>query len=383
MWDHFALHQYLCGTTLYCTVYLTSTYVGPLCIASVPMWDHFVLHCLLHQYLFGPLCIATVCIYLISRPICMCDHFVLHCDCLPHQYLCGTTLYCISTYVGPLCIVLFTSSVPMWDHFALHQYLCGTTLYCTVYLTSTYVGPYCIVSVHMWDHFVLHCLLHQYLFGPLCIATVGICLISRPTYMWDHFDCLPHQYLCVTTLYCISTYVGPLCIALFTSSVPMWDHFALHQYIYGTTLYFTVYLISTYVGPYCIVSVPMWDHFVLHCLLHQYLFGPLCIATVCIYLISRPICMCDHFVLHCDCLPHQYLCGTTLYCISTYVGPLCIVLFTSSVPMWDHFALHQYLCGTTLYCTVYLTRPLCIALFTSPVPIWTTLYCNSRYMPHQ
>ena len=235
----------------------------------------------------------------------MCDHFVLHCDCLPHQYLCGTTLYCISTYVGPLCIVLFTSSVPMWDHFALHQYLCGTTLYCTVYLTSTYVGPYCIVSVHMWDHFVLHCLLHQYLFGPLCIATVGICLISRPTYMWDHFDCLPHQYLCVTTLYCISTYVGPLCIALFTSSVPMWDHFALHQYIYGTTLYFTVYLISTYVGPYCIVSVPMWDHFVLHCLLHQYLFGPLCIATVCIYLISR------HYVttLYCTkqrCLPHQY-----------------------------------------------------------------------------
>ena len=174
-------------TTLYCTVtvYLINTYVGLLCIASVPMWDHFVLYC------------------------------------LPHQYLCGTTLHCISTYVGPLCIALFTSSVPMWDHFA-HQYLCGTTLYCTVYLTSTYVGPYCIVSVHMWDHFVLHCLLHQYLFGPLCIATVGICLISRPTYMWDHFDCLPHQYLCVTTLYCISTYVGPLCIALFTSPVPIW-----------------------------------------------------------------------------------------------------------------------------------------------------------------
>ena len=163
----------------------------------------------------------------------------------------------------------------------------------------------------MWDHFVLHCLLHQYLFGPLCIATVGICLISRPTYMWDHFDCLPHQYLCVTTLYCISTYVGPLCIARLTSSVPMWDHFALHQYLCGTTLYCTVYLTSTYVGPLCIVSVPMWDHFVLHC------------------------------------LPHQYLCGTILYCISTYVGPLCI------------------------------------ALFTSPVPIWTTLYCNSRYMPHQ
>ena len=243
MWDHFVLHQYLCGTTLCCTVYLISTYVGPLCIASVPMWDHFVLHC------------------------------------LPHQYLCGTI---------------------------------------------------CIVSVHMWDHFVLHCLLHQYLFGPLCIATVGICLISRPTYMWDHFECLPHQYLCVTTLYCISTYVGPLCIARLTSSVPMWDHFALHQYLCGTTLYCTVYLISTYVGP-------------------------LCIAKVGIYLISRPTCMCDHFVLHCDCLPHQYLCGTTLYCISTYVGPLCVVLFTSSVPMWDHFALHQYLCGTTLYCTVYLT----------------------------
>ena len=319
MCDHFVLHQYLCGTTLYCTVYLISTYVGPLCIASVPMWDHFVLHCLPHQYLcgttlycistyvgplcialftspvpiwttlycnstyVGPLCIATVGIYLIRRPTCMCDHFVLHCDCLPHQYLCGTTLYCISTYAGPLCIVLFTSSVPMWDHFALHQYLCGTTLYCTVYLTSTYVGPYCIVSVHMWDHFVLHCLLHQYLFGPLCIATVGICLISRPTYMWDHFDCLPHQYLCVTTLYCISTYVGPLCIARLTSSVPMWDHFALHQYLCGTTLYCTVYLTSIYVGPLCIVSVPMWDHFVLHC------------------------------------LPHQYLCGTTLYCNSRYI----------------------------------------------------------------
>ena len=135
-------------TTLYCTVtvYLINTYVGLLCIASVPMWDHFVLYC------------------------------------LPHQYLCGTTLHCISTYVGPLCIALFTSPVPMWDHFVLYQYL----------------------------------------FGPLCIATVGICLISRPTYMWDHFDCLPHQYLCVTTLYCISTYVGPLCIALFTSPVPIW-----------------------------------------------------------------------------------------------------------------------------------------------------------------
>ena len=189
----------------------------------------------------------------------------------------------------------------------------------------------------MWDHFVFHCLLHQYLFGPLCIATVGICLISRPTYMWDHFECLPHQYLCVTTLYCISTYVGPLCIARLTSSVPMWDHFALHQYLCGTTLYCTVYLISTYVGPLCIASVPMWDHFVLHC------------------------------------LPHQYLCGTTLHCISTYMGPLCVALFTltstyvgplciASVPMWDHFALHclphQYLCETTLY-------------------------CKSRYIPHQ
>ena len=129
--------------------------------------------------------------------------------------------------------------------------------------------------------------------------------------MWDHFvfHCLPHQYLCGTTLYCISTYVGPLCIALFTSPVSMWDHFVLYQYLCGTTLYCTVYLISTYVGP-------------------------LCIATVGIYLISRPTCMRDHFVLHCDCLPHQYLCGTTLYCISTYVGPLCIVLFTSSVPMF-------------------------------------------------
>ena len=165
MWDHFVLYQYLCVTTLYCTVYLISTYVGPLCIAKVG-------------------------IYLISRPTCMCDHFVLHCDCLPHQYLCGTTLYCISTYVGPLCVVLFTSSVPMWDHFALHQYLCGTTLYCTVYLISTYVGPLCIASVPIWDHFVLHR--------------------------------LSHQYLCGTILYCISTYVGPLCIALFTSPVPIW-----------------------------------------------------------------------------------------------------------------------------------------------------------------
>ena len=219
MLDYFILHQYLCGPTLYCTVYLTSTYVGRLFI-------------------------ATVCIYLISRPTYMWDHFVLHCDCLPHQYLCGTTLYC------------------------------------TVYLTSTYVGP-------------------------LCIATVGIYPISRPTYMWDHFvlhcDCLPHQYLCGTTLYCISTYVGPVCIALFTSPVPMWT---------------TLYCISTYVGP-------------------------LCIATVGICLISRPTYMWDHFVLHCDCLPHQYLFVTTLYCtvylISTYVGPLCIALFTSPVPMWDHF----------------------------------------------
>ena len=126
--------------------------------------------------------------------------------------------------------------------------------------------------------------------------------------------------------------MGPLCIALFTSPVPMWDHFVLHQYLCGTTLHCTVYLTSTYVGPHCIVSVPMWDHFVLHCLLHQYLRGPLCIVSVPMW---------DHFVLHCDCLPHQYLCGTTLYCISTYVGPLCIALFTSSVPMWDHFALQQ------------------------------------------
>ena len=165
----------------------------------------------------------------------------------------------------------------MWDYFVLHQYLCGTTLYCTVYLISTYVGPLCIASVHIWDHFVFHC--------------------------------LPHQYICGTILYCLltSTYV---------------DHFVLQQYVYTssvglsacvTTLYctVTVYLINTYVGPLCIASVPMWDHFVLHR------------------------------------LPHQYLCGTILYCISTYVGPLCI------------------------------------ALFTSPVPIWTTLYCNSRYMPHQ
>ena len=203
MCDHFVLHQYLCGTTLYCTVNLISTYVGPLCIASVPMWDHFVLYC------------------------------------LPHQYLCGTTLHCISTYVGPLCIALFTSPVPMWDHFALHQYLCGTTLYCTVYFTSTYL-----------DHFVLQ----QYVYT----SSVGLSA-------------------CVTTLYCTVT----------------------------------VYLINTYVGLLCVASVPMWDHFVLYC------------------------------------LPHQYLCGTTLHCISTYVGPLCI------------------------------------SLFTSPVPIWTTLYCNSRYMPHQ
>ena len=178
--------------------------------------------------------------------------------------------------------------------------------------------------------------------------------------------------LCGTTLHCISTYVGPLCIALFTSPVPMWDHIVLYQYICGTTLYFTVYLISTYVGPYCIVSVPMWDHFVLHCLLHQYLFGPLCIATVCIYLISRPTA----------CVTTLY-CTVTVYLINTYVGPLCI----ASVPMWDHFVLHrlphQYLCGTILYCISTYVGPLCIALFTSPVPIWTTLYCNSRYMPHQ
>ena len=172
---------------MYCTVYLISTYMRSLCI-------------------------ATVGIYLISRPTYMCDHFVLHCDCLPHQYLCGTTLYCISTYGGPLCIALFTSPVPMWDHIVLYQYLCGTTLYCTVYFTSTSV-----------DHFVLYqylcgttlyCtvyLIRTYV-GPLCIATVGICLISRPTYiMWDHFvlhcDCLPHQYLCGTTLYRNSRYI--------------------------------------------------------------------------------------------------------------------------------------------------------------------------------
>ena len=160
---------------MYYTVYLISTYMRSLCI-------------------------ATVGIYLISRPTYMCDHFVLHCDCLPHQYLCGTTLYCISTYGGPLCISLFTSSVPMWDHFVSHQYLCGTTLYCTVYLTSTYVGPHCIVSVPMWDHFVLHCLLHQYLCGPLCIVSVP---------MWDHFvlHCLPHQNLCGATLYSNSRYM--------------------------------------------------------------------------------------------------------------------------------------------------------------------------------
>ena len=129
MWDHFVLHcdclphQYLCGTTLYCTVYLTSTYVGPLCI-------------------------ATVGIYLISRPTYMWDHFVLHCDCLPHQYLCGTTLYCITiTYVGPLCIALFT-------------------------FISTYVGPLCIVPVPMWDHFVLH---SSYMPHPMCLYW--------PTYM--------------------------------------------------------------------------------------------------------------------------------------------------------------------------------------------------------
>ena len=234
------------------------------------MWDHFVFT----STYVGPLCVA------LFSPVC------------------GTTLYCISTYVGPLCIALFTSPVPMWDHIVLYQYLCGTTLYCTVYFTSTYV-----------DHFVLYqylcgttlyCtvyLIRTYV-GPLCIATVGICLISRPTYMWDHFvlycDCLPHQYLCVTTLYC------------------------------------TVYLIMW-------VPVPMWDHFVLHC------------------------------------LPHQYLCGTTLYCISTYCGTTlyCNVYFTSTYV--DHFVLYQYLCGTTLYCTVYLTStyvgPLCIALFTSPVPM--------------
>ena len=313
------------------------------------MWDHFVFHCLLHQYLFGPLCIATVGICLISRPTYMWDHF----ECLPHQYLCVTTLYCISTYVGPLCIARLTSSVPMWDHFALHQYLCGTTLYCTVYLISTYVGPLCIASVPMWDHFVLHC--------------------------------LPHQYLCGTTLHCISTYMGPLCVALFTSRVPMWDHFVLHQYLCGTTLHCTVYLISTYVRPLCIAKVGIYlisrptymcVHFVLHCdcLPHQYLCGLLCIASVPMW---------DHFVLH--CLPHQYLCGTTLHCISTYMGPLCISLFTSSVHMWDHIVLYQYLCGTTLYCTVYFTSTyldhfvLQQYVYTSSVGLSacvTTLYCT-------
>ena len=175
----------------------------------------------------------------------MWDHFVLH--CLPHQYLCGTTLHCISTYMGPLCISLFTSSVHMWDHIVLYQYLCGTTLYCTVYFTSTYL-----------DHFVLQ----QYVYT----SSVGLSA-------------------CVTTLYCTVT----------------------------------VYLINTYVGLLCIASVPMWDHFVLYC------------------------------------LPHQYLCGTTLHCISTYVGPLCIAPFISPVPMWDHIVLYQYICGTTLYCTVYFT----------------------------
>ena len=178
--------------------------------------------------------------------------------CLPH-HLCGTTLHCISTYVGPLCIALFTSSVPMWDHFVLHQYLCGTTLYCTVYLISTYVGPLCISCIY---------------------------LISRP--------------MCVTTLYCTVT----------------------------------VYLINTYVGLLCIASVPMWDHFVLF--------------TSSVYLISTYVfTSSDHFAL-------QYLC--------TYVG-LCIwythfdhfAPFTSPVPMWDHIVLYQYICGTTLYCTVYFT----------------------------
>ena len=182
MCDHFVLHQYICGTTLYCTVYFTSTYL-----------DHFVLQ----QYVYTSSVGLSACVTTLY---------------------CTVTVYLINTYVGLLCI----ASVPMWDHFVLyclpHQYLCGTTLHCI----STYVGPLCIAPFISPDHFVLHCLLHQYLFGPLCIATVGICLISRPTYMWDHFDCLPHQYLCVTTLYCISTYVGPLCIALFTSPVPIW-----------------------------------------------------------------------------------------------------------------------------------------------------------------
>ena len=214
MCDHFVLHQYLCGTTLYCTVHLISTYVGPLCI------DHFVLHCLPHQYQY--LCGTTLycTVYLISTyvgPLCksryylistyVCDHFVLHC-------LCGTTLYCISTYVGPLCI-------------ALHQYLCGTTLYCTVYFTSTYL-----------DHFVLQ----QYVYT----SSVGLSACVTTLY------CTVTVYLINTYVGLLCTYVGPLCVVLFTSSVPMWDHFALHQYLCGTTLYFTVYFTSTYL-----------DHFVL------------------------------------------------------------------------------------------------------------------------
>ena len=185
-----------------------------------------------------------------------------------------------------------------------------TTLYCTVTYYQYYVGLLCIAF--MWYHFAL--------FTSPVPMWDHVCIVSVP--MWDHFalHCLPHQYLCGTTLYCISTYVGPLCM-----SVPMWDHFVLYQY--GTSLYCTVYLISTYMRSLCIVGI---------------------------YLISRPTYMCDHFVLHCDCLPHQYLCGT--YCISTYVGPLC------TVTMWDHFVLHclpyQYLYEITLY-------------------------CNSRYIPHQ
>ena len=253
-WDHFVLyclpHQY---------------YVGPLCIASVPMWDHFVLHCLPHQYLctlLAPVHIYHFVLHCLPHEylcgttlycISMWDHFALH--CLPHQYLCETTLYCISTYVlcialftssvcgttlhcistymGPLCISLFTSSVHMWDHIVLYQYLCGTTLYCTVYFTSTYL-----------DHFVLQ----QYVYT----SSVGLSACVTTLY-------------CTVTVYLINTYVGLLCIAsvpmwdhfvlftsLFTSSVPMWDHIVLYQYICGTTLYCTVYFTSTYL-----------DHFVL------------------------------------------------------------------------------------------------------------------------
>ena len=215
-----------------------STHCVVLFTVSVPMWDDF----LLQQW----------------------DHFVLHCDCLPHQYLCGTTLYCI------------TSPVPMWDHFVLLTPsvglpICGTTLYCTVTVYS---------PVPMWDHFVLHCIYPTPVpipMGPLCIATEPL---------W-------YQY---TNWYCIISSIAQLPIC-------------------GTTLYctVTVYLISTYVGPHCIVSVPMWDHFVLH---------------------STYVCFTSTY------LWTTLYCTVTVYLISTYV-----------VPMWDHFVL------PTLYCvTVYLIR---------------------------